>query len=91
MEKLVYLTHPIRCITTGPSECGKSYFLTKLFINIINEFEKIYIYSSNLRQILYQKLAICLNNYKAIRIISYFFNEKDVDVLIDEIVKDNEF
>ena len=30
MEKFPYPTHPVRCIITGPSECGKSVFLTNL-------------------------------------------------------------
>ena len=48
MEKILYPTHPIRCIITGPSECGKSYFSTKLFLNIIQEYDKICIYSPSL-------------------------------------------
>ena len=28
IEKILYLNHPIRCVITGPSECGKSAFLT---------------------------------------------------------------
>ena len=28
MEKTLYPTHPVRCIITGPSQCGKSVFLT---------------------------------------------------------------
>ena len=31
MEKSLYANHPICCIITGPSECGKSVFLTNLF------------------------------------------------------------
>ena len=50
MEKFLYPIHPIRCIITGTSECGKSVFLTNLFLNIINEYDKIYIYSPSLRQ-----------------------------------------
>ena len=43
MEKILYQNHPIKCITTGPSECGKSGFLTILILNIIHEYNKIYI------------------------------------------------
>ena len=60
MEKFLYPTHPVRCIITGPSECGKSVFLTNLILNIINECDKIYIYSPSLHQDLYQKLIKCL-------------------------------
>ena len=31
MDKIFYPTHPVRCIIRGPSECGKSVFLTNLF------------------------------------------------------------
>ena len=37
MDKLLNPTHPVGCIITGPSECGKSVFLTKLNINTIND------------------------------------------------------
>ena len=43
MDKHLYPKHPVRCIITGPSECGKSVFLTILILNIINEYDKIYI------------------------------------------------
>ena len=32
MEKILYPIHPVRCIITGPLECGKSYFLTNLIL-----------------------------------------------------------
>ena len=28
MERLLYPTHPVKCIITGPSECGRSVILT---------------------------------------------------------------
>ena len=43
METILYPTHPVRCIITGPPECGKSVFLTNLILNILNEYDKIYI------------------------------------------------
>ena len=45
MEKFLYPNHPVRCIITGPSECGKSVFLTNLILNINNDYDKIHIYS----------------------------------------------
>ena len=57
MEKFLYPQHPVRCIITGPSECGKSVFLTNLILYIINEYDKIYIYSPSLHQVLYQKIS----------------------------------
>ena len=56
MEKVPHPQHAIRCIITGPSECGKSFYLTSFFPNTINEHEKIYFYSPSLLQKLYQKL-----------------------------------
>ena len=44
MDKILYPSHPCRCNITGPSECGKSVFLTNLTLNFINEYDKIYIY-----------------------------------------------
>ena len=55
MDKILYPHHPARCIKTGPCECGKSVFLTNLISNIINEYDKINIYSPSLHQDLYQK------------------------------------
>ena len=37
MVKILYPSHPVRCIITGPSECGKSAFVTNSILNIINE------------------------------------------------------
>ena len=36
--KILYPNHPNRCIKTGPSECGKSLFLTNLILNIIKDY-----------------------------------------------------
>ena len=71
MEKFLYPTHPIRFIITGPSESGKSYFSTNLVLNIIDEYDKICIYSPSLHQDLYQKLIKCFSNY-----ITYSDNPK---------------
>ena len=38
MDKHLYPTHPVRCIITGPSEYGKSFLLTNLILNIINDY-----------------------------------------------------
>ena len=90
-EKFLYPTHPVRCIITGPSECGKSVFLTKLILNIINEYDKIYIYSPSLHQGLYQKLFICFSNFIPIQIKPNILNEEDIDIVIDEIVNNKDF
>ena len=91
MEKYLYPNHPVRCIITGPSECGKSVFLTNLILNIINEYDKIYIYSPSLHQGLYQKLFKCFNKYIPINIISNILNEEDLDIIIEEVINNKDF
>ena len=90
-DKSLYPNHPVRCIITGPSECGKSVFLTSLISNVINEIDKIYIYSPSLHQDLYQKLIKCFSSYIPIHIIPNILNEKDIDVVIEEIVNNKDF
>ena len=91
MEKFLYPKHPVRCIITGPSESGKSVFLTILILNIINEYDKIYIYTPSLHQDLYQKLIKCFSSYIPIHIIPNILNEEDIDILIDELVNNKDF
>ena len=86
MDKKLYPNHPVRCIITGPSECGKSVFLTNLILNIFNEYDKIYIYSPSLHQDLCQKLIKYFSNYIPIHIIPNILNESDIDIVIDELV-----
>ena len=90
MEKILYPNHPVRCIITGPSEGGQSVFLTKLILNIINEYDKIYIYSPSLHQDFYQKLIKCFTNFIPIHKIPNFLNEEDVDIVIEEIVNNKD-
>ena len=91
MEKFLYPSHPLRCIITGPSECGKSVFWTNLILNVFIEYDKIYIYSPSLHQNFYQKLINCFSNYIRMNIIPNILNEDDVDVVINEIVNDKDF
>ena len=91
MEKLLYPSHPVRCIITGPSESGKSVFLINLILNIINEYDKIYIYSPSLHQDLYQRIIKCFRNYIPIHIIPNILNEIDIDIVIDKIVNNKDF
>ena len=85
MDKNLYSNHPVRCIITGPSCSGKSVFLTHLILNIINKYDKIYIYSPGFHQDLYQKLIKCFSNYIPIHIIPNILNENDIDIVIEEI------
>ena len=91
MEKILYPSHPCRCIITGPSNVGKTYFLTNIVLNIINEYDKIYIFSPSLHQDLYQKLIKCFSNHLPIHIITNILNEEDIDILIDELVNSKDF
>ena len=91
MENFLYPSHPVRCKITGSSECSKSVFLTNLFLNIINEYDEIYIHSPSLHQNLYQKLIKCSSNYIPINIISNILNEEDIDIVIEEIVNNKDF
>ena len=91
MENYLYPNHPLRCITYGPSNVGKSVVLTNLVLNNINEYDKIYIYSPSLYQHLYQKLNKCFSNYIPIHIILNILNEGDIDIVNDEIVVNKDF
>ena len=86
MEKILYPTHPVRCFITGPSSSDKSVFLTNSILNIINEYDKIYIYSPSLHQDLYQRLNKCSTNYIPSHIIPNILNEAGIDIVIEEIV-----
>ena len=91
MEKYLYPSHPCRVIITDPSCSGKSIFLTNLILNIINEYDKIYIYSPSLHQELYQKLIKYFSNYIPINIIPNILNEEDIDIVIEQIVNNKDF
>ena len=91
MDKILYPSHPCRCIITGPSNSEKTYFLTNIILNIINEYDKIYIYSPNLYQDLYQKLIKCFTNHIPINIIPNILNDEDIDIVIGEIINNKDF
>ena len=91
MEKILYPSHPCRCIITGPSNVGKTYFLTNIILNIINEYDKIYAFSPSIHQDLYQRLINCFSNYIPINIIPNILNEEDIDIVIDELVNNKDF
>ena len=86
MEKFLFPNHPVRCIITGPSNVGKSIFLTKLVVNIINEYDKKHIYSPSLHQDLYRKKIECFTNYIPIHKIPNVLNVEDIVIVINESV-----
>ena len=90
-DTFLYPNHPIRCIITGDSECGKSVFLTKLNLNIITEYDKIYIYSPSLHQDLYKNILKCFNNFIPIHILQNILSEEDIDIVIEELVNNKYF
>ena len=91
MQNFLYPKQPVRCIIARPSECGKSEFLKNLILTTINEYDKIYIYSPNLHQDLYQNLIKCFTNYIPIHIIPSKLNEENFDLVIEEIVNNKDF
>ena len=85
----------MRAIITGPSKSGKTYFLSSLILNIIDNFQKIYIYSPSLHQEMYQKIIKCFNSFLPLHVIQNILNEEisidDLDGVIEAIVIDEEF
>ena len=62
MDKYSYPNHPQRCFICGPSNVGKNVFLTNLVSIVINEYDKINIYSPSLHQDLYRKIIKCFDS-----------------------------
>ena len=95
MEKILYPSDSVRAIITGPSNSGKTYFLTNLILNIIDDFHKIYIYSPSLHQDLYQKLIKCFNVFLPLHVIQNIINEnisiENLDSIINELINDPDF
>ena len=89
MNKILYPQSPLRAIITGPSNSGKTYFLTNLILNIIDDFQKIYIYSPSLHQDLYQKLIKCFNAFLPLNVIQNILNEGISIENIDSVIEMN--
>ena len=79
------------CSLYHNSDCGKSVFLKNSILEIIKEYDKIYIYSPSLHQDLYQKLIKCFSNYIPIHVIPNNLIENDIDIVIEEIVNNKNF
>ena len=63
----------------------------KVNLNIINNYDKINIYSPSLHQNLYQKLIKCFSNYIPLHIVPNIVIDEDIDVVIDELVNKKVF
>ena len=85
MEK--FLTHNIYADALFVDQAirVKVFFLTNLILNIINEYDKKYIFSPSLHRDFYQKLIKCCSNYILFHIIPKILNEEDTDIVINEI------
>ena len=91
IEKFLYPTHPVHSIITGARDIGKTVFLSNSIFNNIDEYKKVYIYSSFLHQDFYQKLFKVFNNCMPIHIFTNILKEKDIELIFDEIVNDKDF
>ena len=91
MGKFFYLQHPLRCVFTGPSECGKSVFLSNLILSNINEYDKFYVYSPSFPQHLYQSIIKCFSIFIPIHIFRNLLNEEDTAVLSYEVFNNKDF
>ena len=78
IDKTLYPPHPARVFITGPSNVGKSVFLTNLILNIINGYNKIYIYPPSIHQDLNQKLNKCFSNHIPIHIFPNILNGEEI-------------
>ena len=77
MKNYLYPNHAVRCIIRGPSECGKSVFLTHLILKNFMEYDRKNIYSPSLHQDLYQKL-IDHFTYLYLLLYSQIFHTKKI-------------
>ena len=57
----------------------------------VNEYDKIYIYSSSLQENFDQRLFKCFRYYISINIIPTILTEEDIDVVIEETVNNKDF
>ena len=82
MEKYLYPEKPVRCIISGKSASGKSTLLFKILLNIINEFDKILIFSPTIHQPTYKTIIKCFNNFLPLNVIQNNLKEQiPLDVL----------
>ena len=75
MEKYLYPEPPVRCVISGKSTSGKSTLLFKILFNIINDFDKIFIYSPTIHQPVYRTIIKCFNNFLPLNIIQNILRE----------------
>ena len=95
MEKYLYPEPPVRCIISGKSASGKSTLLFKILFNIINDFDKIFIYSPTIHQPVYRTIIKCFNKFLPLNIIQNILREgiplDELEKTIEEIINDEDF
>ena len=95
IEKYLHPEKPIRCIISGKSASGKSTLLFKILFNIINEFDKILIFSPTIHQPTYNTIIKCFNNFLPLNVIQNILKEQipldELDTTIEEIFNDEDF
>ena len=91
MEKFLYPPHSAWVFIRGPSNVGQSLFLTNYILNLINEYNKIYICSPSRHHAFYQKLFKCFSNCIPVHIIPNILNEEDIGIVIEENINNKDF
>ena len=90
----MYPEKPVRCIISGKSASGKSTLLFKILFNIINDFDKLFIYSPTIHQPVYQTLIKCLESFIPLNVIKNVLELKisleELQPLIEEIINDED-
>ena len=76
---------------TRPSKGGKYCILINVILKSIDEFKRVYSYSSSRHQDIYPKLIECFNNYIPINLFQSLLVEDDFDSFIKEIITDGDF
>ena len=71
MEK--YPESPVRSIISGKSASGKQLFKILFYIN--NDFDKFFIYSPTIHQLVYRTIIKCFNNFRPLNVIQNILKE----------------
>ena len=91
----MYPEKQVRCIISGRSASGKSTLLFKILFNIINDFDKIFIYSPTIHQPVYQTIIKCFESFLPLNVIKNVLELKisleELQPLIEEIINDEDF
>ena len=95
IEKYLYPEKLLRCIISGKSTSGKSTLLFKILFNIINDFDKILMFSPTIHQPTYKTIIKCFSNFLPLNVIQNILQEQihldELDTTIEEIINDEDF